>query len=161
MQTIAHLCRDLHHSVWPGLPGNNCHLLLNGLHVWRLIWLRPVCECHDSLGVLALLLCPVLQKPARSKSALSGSCSMARAQVEEAERPGSVIVGPARLLTCSSNMTYLYSIFERAGSSNCSASDISGQVRASVNEEITSIVAPAYLCLPDVAFGPGHRNFGY
>ena len=122
VQKAAHLCRNFHHSVGPRLPSNDCHLLLDGLHVWRLIWLSPVCESHDSLGVLALLLCPVLQEPALFESALLCSCPSSEDSDWDAERPGCVSlesVGLAGLLTCCSKITYLYSIFERAGSSNC------------------------------------------
>ncbi len=62
----AHQVGNLDHAIGAGLPGHDGHLLLDGLHVGRVVWLRAVAEAHDALSVLADLARPVLRRAAQN-----------------------------------------------------------------------------------------------
>ncbi len=95
----AHLSGYSHYPVRSWLPGYNGHLLLDGLHIWRALWLCSVRESHHPLSILMLLLGPVLQPaPAdalpASNFTWAGPFLIARQLVSEGQlRCGSVCPG--------------------------------------------------------------------
>ena len=106
-----HLRRRLDYSIGSWLPGHYCHLFLYGLDVWWLVWLRPVSEGDHSLGVYAFLFGPILRRQPYQGVAHCYCCTTRLCCM--ADR------------TCSSRMTYLYSIRLRGGSSICMVAGVS------------------------------------
>lgn len=131
----SYLGRDLDVAVRTGLPGDNRHLLLDLLHIRRALRLRAIPESNDALGIFADLLRPVLRKHRQSvfqanKYRIGGMRSFDSTEdlckashVLRAHHGTELTVARKWViagLTCSSRMTYLYSILVPAGNSTCS-----------------------------------------
>lgn len=79
----THQVGDSHNAVRAGLPGHDRHLLLDGLHVGRVVRLRAIAKADDALRIIADLGRPVLP-PLHHNRQLSASDARCQGQMQHA-----------------------------------------------------------------------------